>query len=118
MLAASFQRRLADDKRRSKPWWLPMESIAGQSSLLRVSRRFALVGVIFSALLTGCAVVGLTVYAVNAVGAVVDVTSSWYDEDNLRTVSPEERDRARATVDDNERPEDSWCNSGLEDCEK
>ena len=42
MLAVPSQRRcFTDDQRRSKPWWLPMESIAGESTFLRaVQRRF------------------------------------------------------------------------------
>ena len=90
-----------------------MESIAGQSSFLRVFRCFALVGVL-ALLLTGCShtskdceggwggafgldpAVGMFYLAALPVMkagcyALAD-TADWFDEDNLRTVSPEERD--------------------------
>ena len=52
--AVPFQRRRTGEHWSFKLWWLPMESITGQSSLIRAFRHLALVG-LASAGLAGCA---------------------------------------------------------------
>ena len=68
---------ITDDKLRSQPWWFFMKSIAGQSSLLRVSRRLALVGVTLSMIATGTGCIMFPIPSVSpdyATGIIDDTT--------------------------------------------
>ena len=88
-----------------------MESIAGQSSFRRVFRCFALVGVILSALLTGCSHTPDSCLTGEHYGNVVHpgeivllplyvagcyATADWADPDNLAIVAPVADDETSA----------------------